>query len=122
MLRDVGLPRPHLSGIRAVPPRGSLGVPVAVVHAVTPRTLAGDDVRAPRSAVLHLDEGSGVRRLAPMAARYRERQQETASGSANSAARRSACVEVARLAEAIWHVLTPNRPFAPAGRPDFLAA
>jgi hypothetical protein len=33
-----------------------------------------------------------------------------------------ACVEVARLAEAIWHVLTPNWPFAPAGRPDFLAA
>jgi transposase len=32
-------------------------------------------------------------------------------------------VEVARrLAEAIWHVLTRNRPFAPAGRPEFLAA
>lgn len=29
-------------------------------------------------------------------------------------------VEVARrLAEAIWHMLTPNRPFAPAGPPEF---
>jgi hypothetical protein len=31
-------------------------------------------------------------------------------------------VEVAgRLAEAIWHVLTPNRP-SPGGSPEFLAA
>jgi hypothetical protein len=73
--------------------------------------------------VLVLDEGSGVRRLAPMAARYRERYQQTAKRLGKQRGEKIARVEVARrLAEAIWHVLTRNRPFAPAGRPEFLAA
>jgi hypothetical protein len=73
--------------------------------------------------VLLVDEGSGVRRLAPMAARYRERYQETAKRLGEQRGKKIACVEVARrLAEAIWHVLPRNQPFAPAGRPEFLAA
>jgi hypothetical protein len=73
--------------------------------------------------VLLLDEGSGVRRLAPMAARYSERYPQTAKRLGKQRGKKIARVEVARrLAEAIWHVLTPNPPFAPAGRPEFLAA
>ena len=37
------------------------------------------------------------------------------AGSASSAAPKVALVDLARLAEAIWHMLTCNRPFAPAG-------
>jgi hypothetical protein len=45
------------------------------------------------------------------------------SAAANSAARRSRVSEIARrLAEAIWHMLSRNQPFAPAGPPECLAA
>jgi hypothetical protein len=59
------------------------------------------------------DEGSGVRRLAPMAARYRERQQETASGSANSAARRS---PASRSPDSPKRSGTCSRPTGPSPR------
>jgi transposase len=53
---------------------------------------------------------------------YRERYERTArrlGRQRNKVAR----VEVARkLAEAIWHMLTKNQPFAPAGATKALAA
>jgi hypothetical protein len=75
-----------------------------------------------RLGVLVLDDGSGVRRLAPMAARYRELPPDRRAGrrTARHEDRPRRGRPPAR--RAIWHVLTPNRPFAPAGRPEFLAA
>jgi hypothetical protein len=86
------------------------------------REAARVDVQLCRLGVLVLDDGSGVRRLAPMAARYRELPPDRRAGrrTARQEDRPRRGRPPAR--RAIWHVLTPNRPFAPAGRPEFLAA
>jgi transposase len=54
---------------------------------------------------------------------YRARYQQTATRLGKQRGKKIARVEIARrLAEAIWHMLTRNEPFAPAGPPEFLAA
>ncbi len=54
---------------------------------------------------------------------YRERYERTARRLGRQRGRKLARVEVARkLAEAIWHMLTKNQPFAPAGATKALAA
>jgi transposase len=54
---------------------------------------------------------------------YRERYQRTKARLGKQRGPKVAQVELARrLAEAIWHMLTGNRPFAPASAPSFLAA
>jgi transposase len=54
---------------------------------------------------------------------YRERYQRTATRLGRQRGKKVARVEVARkLAEAIWHMLTRNQNFAPAGAPSSLAA
>jgi hypothetical protein len=75
-----------------------------------------------RSIVLVLDDGSGVRRLAPMAARYRELPPDRRAGRRTARQEDRSRRGRPPARRAIWHVLTPNRPFAPAGRPEFLAA
>jgi transposase len=54
---------------------------------------------------------------------YRERYQRTKSRLGKQRGARVAQVDLARrLAEAIWHMLTRNQPFAPAGAANPLAA
>ena len=54
---------------------------------------------------------------------YRERYQRTKTRLGKQRGARVAQVDLARrLAEAIWHMLTRNQPFAPAGATDPLAA
>jgi transposase len=54
---------------------------------------------------------------------YRERYQRTKARLGKQRGAKVAQVDLARkLAEAIWHMLTRNRPFAPAGATDPLAA
>jgi transposase len=54
---------------------------------------------------------------------YRARYQQTATRLGKQRGKKIARVEIARrLAEAIWHMLTRNQPFAPAGPPECLAA
>ena len=54
---------------------------------------------------------------------YRERYQRTASRLGRQRGKKIARVEIARkLTEAIWHMLTRNQPFAPAGATASLAA
>jgi transposase len=54
---------------------------------------------------------------------YRERYQRTKSRLGKQRGPKVAQVDLARrLAEAIWHMLTRNQPFAPAGATDPLAA
>jgi len=54
---------------------------------------------------------------------YRERYQRTKTRLGRQRGARIAQVDLARkLAEAIWHMLTRNQPFAPAGATDPLAA
>jgi transposase len=54
---------------------------------------------------------------------YRERYQRTRARLGKQRGARVAQVDVARrLAHAIWHMLTRNQPFAPAGASSFLAA
>ena len=54
---------------------------------------------------------------------YRERYQRTSQRLGKQRGKKIARVEIARqLAEAIWHMLTRNQPFAPAGPPIVLAA
>jgi transposase len=54
---------------------------------------------------------------------YAERYQRTAKRLGRQRGKKVARVELARkLAEAIWHMLTKNQPFAPAGAPPVLAA
>jgi transposase len=54
---------------------------------------------------------------------YRERYQRTKARLGRQRGARVAQVDLARrLAEAIWHMLTRNRPFAPAGAANPLAA
>jgi transposase len=54
---------------------------------------------------------------------YRQRYQRTKSRLGRQRGARVAQVDLARkLAEAIWHMLTRNQPFAPAGATDPLAA
>jgi transposase len=54
---------------------------------------------------------------------YRERYERTAKRLGRQRGKKIARVDVARrLAEAIWHMLTRNQTFAPAGAPRSLAA
>jgi len=54
---------------------------------------------------------------------YRDRHQRTKARLGKQRGPRVAQVDTARrLAHAIWHMLTRNQPFAPAGAPSFLAA
>jgi transposase len=54
---------------------------------------------------------------------YRERYQRTKTRLGKQRGARVAQVDLARkLAEAIWHMLTRNQPFAPAGAANPLAA
>jgi transposase len=54
---------------------------------------------------------------------YRERYQQTKARIGKQRGAKVAQVDLARrLAEAIWHMLTRNQPFAPAGATDPLAA
>jgi hypothetical protein len=54
---------------------------------------------------------------------YRERYQRTKTRLGKQRGAKIAQVDLARrLAEAIWHMLTRDRPFAPAGATDPLAA
>jgi transposase len=54
---------------------------------------------------------------------YRERYQRTKTRLGKQRGPKAAQVDLARrLAEAIWHMLTRNQPFAPAGATDPLAA
>jgi transposase len=54
---------------------------------------------------------------------YRERYQRTKTRLGKQRGPKVAQVDLARrLAEAVWHMLTRNRPFAPAGATDPLAA
>jgi transposase len=54
---------------------------------------------------------------------YRSRYERTAKRLGRQRGKKVARVEVARrLAEAIWHMLTRDQPFAPAGAPTSLAA
>jgi transposase len=54
---------------------------------------------------------------------YRERYQRTAKRLGRQRGRKVARVDIARkLTEAIWHMLTRNQPFAPAGATTPLAA
>jgi len=54
---------------------------------------------------------------------YRERYQRTKSRLGKQRGPKVAQVDLARrLAEAIWHMLTRNRPFAPAGAPAPMTA
>jgi hypothetical protein len=54
---------------------------------------------------------------------YRERYQRTKARLGRQRGARVAQVDLARkLAEAIWHMLTRNQPFAPAGAANPLAA
>src|SRR5205823_8131273 len=54
---------------------------------------------------------------------YRARYEQTATRLGKQRANKIARVEIARrLAEAIWHMLTHNQPFAPAGPTQYLAA
>ena len=54
---------------------------------------------------------------------YRERHQQTKARIRKQRGAKVAQVDLARrLAEAIWHMLTRDQPFAPAGATDPLAA
>jgi transposase len=54
---------------------------------------------------------------------YRERYQRTKTRLGTQRGAKIAQVDLARrLAEAIWHMLTRNQPFAPAGATDSLTA
>jgi transposase len=54
---------------------------------------------------------------------YRERYQHTAQRLGRQRGKKVARIDIARrLAEAIWHMLTRNQPFAPAGATSALAA
>ena len=54
---------------------------------------------------------------------YRDRYQRTKRRLGKQRGAKVAQVDLARrLAEAIWHMLTRNRPFAPAGAPAPMAA
>jgi len=54
---------------------------------------------------------------------YHERYQQTKKRLGKQRGGKVARVELARrLSEAIWHMLTRNQPFAPAGAPEVLAA
>ena len=54
---------------------------------------------------------------------YRERYQRTKTRLGKQRGAKVAQVDLARrLAEAIWHMLTRNQPFAPAGAAGPLAA
>jgi transposase len=54
---------------------------------------------------------------------YRHRYQQTKARIGKQRGPKVAQVDLARrLAEAIWHMLTRNQPFAPAGATDPLAA
>jgi transposase len=54
---------------------------------------------------------------------YRERYERTKRRLGKQRGKKVARVDIARkLSEAIWHMLTRNRPFAPAGATDPLAA
>jgi transposase len=54
---------------------------------------------------------------------YRDRYQQTKARIGKQRGAKVAQVDLARrLAEAIWHMLTRNQPFAPAGATDPLAA
>jgi transposase len=54
---------------------------------------------------------------------YRERYQRTAQRLGRQRGKKVARIDIARkLAEAIWHMLTRNQPFAPAGATSALAA
>ena len=56
-------------------------------------------------------------------ARYRERYERDKRRLGRQRGARVARVDIARkLAEAIWHVLTKNEPFAPAGPAMLLVA
>ncbi len=56
-------------------------------------------------------------------AAYRERYERTKARHGRQRGAKVAQVDVARrLAEAIWHMLTRNQPFAPAGATPALAA
>ena len=54
---------------------------------------------------------------------YRDRYQQTKTRIGKQRGAKVAQVDLARrLSEAIWHMLTRNQPFAPAGATDLLAA
>jgi transposase len=54
---------------------------------------------------------------------YAERHARTKRRLGKQRGPKVAQIEIARkLAEAIWHMLTRNQPFAPAGAPPALAA
>ena len=54
---------------------------------------------------------------------YRERYQRNKTRLGRQRGAKVAQVDIARrLAEAIWHMLTSNQPFAPAGATGALAA
>ncbi len=54
---------------------------------------------------------------------YRDRYQRTKSRLGKQRGPKVAQIDLARrLAEAIWHMLTRNQPFAPAGATQSLAA
>jgi len=54
---------------------------------------------------------------------YRDRYQHTKQRLGKQRGAKVAQVDIARrLAEAIWHMLTRNQPFAPAGATEALAA
>jgi len=54
---------------------------------------------------------------------YRDRYQRTKQRLGKQRGAKVAQVDIARrLAEAIWHMLTRNQPFAPAGATPALAA
>jgi hypothetical protein len=84
--------------------------------------------REPVCAAIELMNGARFvhDRLEELAARhpvYRERYQRTAKRLGRQRGKKIARVEIARkLAEAIWHMLTRDQPFAPAGATSALAA
>jgi hypothetical protein len=54
---------------------------------------------------------------------YRERYQQTKARIGKQRGAKVAQIDLARrLAEAIWHMLSRNQPFAPKGATDTLAA
>jgi transposase len=54
---------------------------------------------------------------------YRDRYQQTKARIGKQRGAKVAQIDLApRLSEAIWHMLTPEQPFAPAGATDPLAA
>jgi hypothetical protein len=91
-------------------------------------TDAGAQFPRPRTLLPHHLDTSGVPARTPMseaathpctAPVYRDRYQQTKARIGKQRGAKVAQVDLARrLAEAIWHMLTRNQPFAPAGATD----